>query len=83
MTNQFQKKQTKPSFSTYQITVKGAFTENWRDWFNGMLVGFERGNEDNPRTLITCQVRDQAELLGILNWLHSMNVKLLQLNFIQ
>jgi len=83
MTNQPEKIKKKPSRSTYQITVKGALTENWRDWFNGMLVSYECDSECSSQTTLTCNIRDQSELVGIINWLHNMNLTLLQLNCIQ
>ena len=63
---------------TYQITIRGALTENYADWFNGMLVNLENERVTNPQTILTCRVRDQSELNGILNWLHNMNLTLLE-----
>ncbi len=68
----------KPASSIYQITVKGALTEKWAEWFNGMLISYEHNNESSPNTILTCQVRDQAELNGILNWLHNLNLTLVR-----
>ncbi len=58
----------------YQITVVGTLKEDWRDWFNGMLIGTEGLSKGNSSTTLTCKVRDQAELIGIINWLHNMNM---------
>jgi hypothetical protein len=78
MDNESQENQRKSHPSTYQITIKGVLTEKYTDWFNGMLVDFERKHETNPVTILTCRVRDQAELNGILNWLHNLNLTLLE-----
>ena len=83
MTNLSQKDSTKNPFSTYQITIKGTLAENWADWFNGMLVRIESDGEQTSQTTITCNIRDQSELVGIINWLHNMNLTLLKLNWIQ
>jgi len=83
MTNQTQNAPNKPASTTYQITIKGTLTEDWADWFNGMLVRFETDSEHASRTTITCKVRDQSELIGILNWLHNMNLALLNVKEIQ
>lgn len=64
--------------SRYSITVKGTITENWQDWFNGILIEYEQNLQNQPVTAITCQVRDQSELNGILNWLHSMSLILVK-----
>jgi hypothetical protein len=66
------------SLSRYSITVKGTITDNWKDWFNGMLINYEQSSQDGPQTTITCRVRDQAELNGILNWLFSMSLTLVK-----
>jgi hypothetical protein len=58
--------------------VKGTLTEHWKDWFNGMLIDCEQDTNDQPQTTITCQIRDQAELNGILNWLHNSNLTLVK-----
>ena len=70
------------SRATYRIAAKGKLDEHWVDWFNGTLINFEHNFAGNPHTILTCQVRDQAELLGILNRLNSLNLPLLQVELI-
>ena len=70
------------SRATYRITAKGKLDEHWVYWFNGTLINFEHNIAGNPHTILTCQVRDQAELLGILNRLNSLNLPLLQVELI-
>jgi hypothetical protein len=57
----------------YQITVRGTLKEDWQDWINGMLTVSKDLSTGNS-SIITCAVRDQAELIGIINWLHNMNM---------
>jgi hypothetical protein len=83
MDNESQGIQRKSNPSTYQITIKGVLTENYTDWFNGMLVDFDNKGDPNPHTILTCQVRDQSELNGILNWLHNMNLTLLEVTAVE
>ena len=68
----------KSKLSTYTITVTGTLPENSADWFNGMLINLEHTKENSPKTILTCKIRDQAELNGILNWLHNMNLRLVK-----
>jgi len=68
----------KSKLSTYIITVEGMLPKNWADWFNGMLIDFEYTKTTEPQTILTCKTRDQSELNGILNWLHSMNLRLVE-----
>lgn len=66
------------SAATYQITVKGNLDEHWAEWFNGSTISLEYNPGGNPHTVLTCQVKDQAQLLGILNRLNSLNLPLLE-----
>jgi hypothetical protein len=62
----------------YKITVKGALDEHWSEWFNGSRIKIEQNYMDGkPQTVLTCRVRDQAELNGIINKLYSLNLLLL------
>ena len=74
MTNKHTEGPARLSQTLYQITVRGTLKEDWRDWINGLLIAKEELPKDNSTTIITCQVRDQAELIGIINWLHNMNI---------
>ena len=58
----------------YKLTVKGTLKEDWRDWFNGLLIASEGLCQENSSTTFTCRVRDQAELISIINWLHNRNM---------
>jgi len=67
----------------YQITMKGKLDEHWTDWFNGTKINLEHNLEGIPHTTLTCRVRDQSELLGILNRLNSLNLPLLQVIYVR
>jgi hypothetical protein len=82
MDNQPPKEPGMASPATYQITAKGKLTEHWAEWFNGAIMQIERSLEGSPHTILTCRVKDQAHLLGILNRLNSLNLPLLQVAFI-
>ena len=74
MTNKLLNESGNTSSPIFQITVQGTLSEDWKEWFNGMLISSESSSPSNPTTTITCNVRDQAELMGIINWLHNMNL---------
>ncbi len=78
MDNQSPKEPGMASPATYQITAKGKLAEGWADWFNGSIIRLEHSSGSNPHTIMTCNVKDQAHLLGILNRLNSLNLPLLQ-----
>ena len=67
----------------YRIIVKGKLDECWADWFDGTNILIEHSLDRNPDTALTCKVRDQAELFGILNRLNSLNLPLLQVSLVR
>lgn len=83
MSGKSSQKPRKTGFSKYQITVKGKLAENWTDLFNGILIDFVNDVEDGLTTVLVCQVQDQAELTGILNWIHNMNLTLLEVKAVR
>lgn len=70
------------SRATYQIMVFGMLDERWVDWFNGTMITIERSLKGKPLTTLTCKIRDQAELHGVLNKLYSLNLPLLSVNYL-
>lgn len=64
----------------FQISVQGALRKDWQDWFNGTLIATEGLSKGGVSTTFRCKVRDQAELIGILNWLHEMNIVIEKVN---
>jgi hypothetical protein len=83
MDNQSPKEPGMASQATYQITAKGKLDQHWAEWFNGSIVRIEHSKTGNPHTILTCRVKDQAQLLGILNRLNSLNLPLLQVAFVR
>jgi hypothetical protein len=71
------------SQATYQITAKGKLAEHWAEWFNGSILKIEHNSKGNPHTILTCYVKDQAQLLGILNRLNSLNLPLIDVTFLR
>ena len=57
----------------FEIRVKGHLDESWSDWLEGLEVKLI----DNGEMVLYGHIRDQAELMGILNKLYSLNLTLL------
>ena len=74
MTDKRIQESARPAYKIYELIVQGTLEEDWQDWFNGMLLVKDLISEGNASTTLTCKVRDQAELVGIINWLHEMNM---------
>ena len=66
------------SQAIYQITIKGKLDEHWAEWFNDSIISLRYDLQGSSKTILTLQIRDQSELLGILNRLHGFNLLILQ-----
>ena len=63
----------------FEIHIKGQLDASWSDW----LAGLELKQLDNGKTMLYGYIRDQAELMGILNRLYNLNLALLSVNEIK
>ena len=63
--------------SIYRVCVAGRIPGGWEDRLGGLQVVRERRDESSDQTLLMGAVRDQADLLGILNTLHELRLPLL------
>ena len=61
--------------NAYQIRVQGHFDQSLAEWFAPLLLQ----NEPNGEALLIGDVRDQAELYGILMKLNNLNFPLIAL----
>jgi hypothetical protein len=57
----------------YEIRIEGEMTARWADWFEGLVIRTEPSGE----TLLSGRVIDQAALLGVLNKIHALNLRLI------
>ena len=61
----------------YEIKVPGRLDESWAEWFEGMTITVEGGDDDPTITTLTGVVPDEAALQGLLNRLYSLGLRLL------
>jgi len=66
------------SQAVYTVFVKGKLNEDWAEWFGSSTILIEQDQDGNPVTTLTCHIKDQAELLGILIRLNSLSLPLFQ-----
>jgi hypothetical protein len=59
-----------------EIRVKGQLDDQWRDWFENMELKLL----ENGEMILSGAISDQAALMGILNKLNRLNLKLLSVN---
>lgn len=63
--------------ATYLIRVQGCLDEVWSDRLANMTITLDVTNEKAPVSLLHGKIRDQSELLGVLNGLYQMRVPIL------
>ncbi len=63
--------------ATYQICVKGSLDDTWSDRLAGMDITSSRAGCKGTVTTLVGTLRDQAELMGVLNNLYEMHLLLL------
>jgi hypothetical protein len=62
--------------SFFEIHVKGHLDKSWSDWLEGLEVKLL----DNGEMVLSGYIVDQAALMGILNRLNNLNLKLLSMS---
>ena len=63
--------------ATYRIIVQGALAQRWSDRLAGMAITTVDRGSRAPHTFLAGTVRDQAELLGVLDNLYEMHLPIL------
>jgi hypothetical protein len=56
-----------------EVRIKGNLKQDWSDWFGALIIAIESDGE----TILSGEVPDQAALLGLLNRIHGLNLRLL------
>jgi hypothetical protein len=62
---------------SYVIKVPGRLNEGWTEWFEGMTITVESGEDRPTITTLTGVVADEAALQGLLDRLYSLGLRLL------
>ena len=66
----------------YRICVKGFLDESWSDRLNGLSINNQKSSAGSPIAELTGEVRDQAELLGVLGSIYEMHLPLLSVEVV-
>ena len=61
----------------YRIRVQGLLDESWSERLGGLQITKISQKDKAPVTELVGQVRDQAELAGVLNGLYELHLALL------
>ena len=60
----------------YEICIEGHLSEQWSDWFEGLVIR----NDADGVTRLRGTFVDQAALLGVLNQIQGLNLVLVSVN---
>ena len=71
------------SAATYLIVLSGQVDKDWVDCFNGVQIQQKRQPSGRILTTLKCCVRDQSELLGVLNRLNSLNFPIISVSYLK
>lgn len=61
----------------YRIVVQGLVNEHWQDRLAGLAISTVHAPGAAPRTTLLGQIRDQAELNGVLDTLYNLHLPIL------
>lgn len=61
----------------YRIRVQGFLDKNWSERLAGLRITTDTRGDQKPVTTLVGQMRDQAELTGVLNALYQRHLTLL------
>jgi hypothetical protein len=63
----------------YRVELAGRLDQGWSEWFDGLVVAFERIERGLPLTSLTTTPLDQAALRGLLGRIWDLNLALISL----
>lgn len=66
--------------ATYRIRVQGCLEEVWSDRLANMTITMDLKVPEAPVSTLQGRIRDQSELVGVLNGLYQMRVPILSMN---
>ena len=82
------KEKSKKSFpfnrpGNYRIRVLGSLDESWSERLGGLRITTSSLKDQGPVTELVGQIRDQAELSGLLNTLYELHLTLLSVEMLE
>jgi hypothetical protein len=69
--------------AVYRIVVQGAFPAEYADRLGGLHVEASGGRHGGQATTLTGRLRDQSQLLGVLNGLYEMHLPILSIELLE
>jgi hypothetical protein len=69
--------------ATYQIKLQGRLSDNWSNWFEGMVMSVSENENGSTLTVLTGPVLDQAALHGLLSRIRDLSLPLLSVECLE
>ena len=66
----------------YRIRVQGFLDKKWSERLGGLRITTSKTGDDKSVTVLEGQVRDQAELAGVLSTLYQRHLTLLSVEYL-
>ena len=66
----------------YRIRVQGIVGEGWSDYYGGMVIECEQGEDSQPVTALCGEVMDQGALIGALSRMYNMRLPILSVEYL-
>ena len=66
----------------YCIKVQGVIDEHYTGYFGDMVISNEKKAGDKIVGILTGKIKDQSELLGVLNALHNLHLPIVSIQTI-
>ena len=67
---------------TYKVVVQGILGEEWSDRLSGMRLTKNHPEGEAPATTLIGHLRDQTQLIGVLNSLYDLHLPILSVEHI-
>lgn len=68
--------------ASYRIRVQGCLEDVWSDRLANMTISMDLHDKEAPTSTLVGRVRDQAELVGVLNGLYELRMPILNMEII-
>ena len=68
---------------SYRIEVEGQLDLRWSDWFDGLSISYQIGRNNEPLSVLSGAIVDQAALHGILTSVRDLNLTLISVTRIE
>jgi len=69
--------------AVYRIVVQGVLPAEYADRLGGLRVEASGGRHGGQATTLTGHLRDQSQLLGVLNGLYEMHLPILSIELLE